>query len=609
MKLSYHISLNYLGLITAVLFLASFAPVPYSPSGIPPAENLSEELYLVTDRDVYISGEEVYIKVLCRNGETYRPSLISKVAYISLLDPESVPVAQIKVWLRSSSGSGKFLIPEKLPTGRYIISACTEWMRNSPPEFFAGKLISVINPFINIDHIKIPGKGNAADSIASISNAQSTGAGQAQGSAEGPGQGELLSLESDKIILQPREKVTVRIKSMDPEGEPSECDLAVSVCKSFAYDSLAHAKSFSEITMHNTPSGELHTALPYRTAPFLPEPEGHLVRGAIYSTITGEPLGSEYMVLSFVGKIPLCYFDKTDEEGVFSFVIHESGDREIFVQPFNKSLSDYYIELDNPFPEVFADYHPLQYNIDTARLNEINNAIISMQVQAMYKKSGSLSGNYTKQRPRQPFYGDPDHEVVLADYIELSSMEEVFWELLQWAPVRTRAGQKRIILINDVPDRFYLNDPFLLVDGIPVTDHEAVLAIPANRVEKIKTVNSMYFVNDTYLDGIIDISTVNGDLKGAGMDVPGLRQEYKAPLPGSDFHSPQYLTDEQRNRRIPDCRNTLYWNPDIRTDSNGETTAEFYTSDEPGNYLIVAEGISDEGHVGSASLLITVEAR
>ena len=111
------------------------------------------------------------------------------------------------------------------------------------------------------------------------------------------------------------------------------------------------------------------------------------------------------------------------------------------------------------------------------------------------------------------------------------------------------------------------------------------------------------------LEGIIEISTIRGDLKATRMEIPGLRQEFEAPLQGSDFNSPQYLTDDQKNSRIPDCRNTLYWDPDIKTDKNGDAIAEFYTSDEPGDYLIMVEGITDDGLFGSASLLISVEAK
>lgn len=571
------------------------------------SEKLNEELFLVTDRDIYISAEEVYIKVLCRDSETHKPSSVSRVAYISLLDHETVPVAQVKVWLDSSSGSGKFTLPETLPTGSYMISACTEWMRNSPPESYAYKLISVINPFINIDHFNVADNPGSSDTIPPP--ATSTSVAGTERLASGQSDGAHIYLEADRTVLHPREKVSVAIKARNSEGEPSGADIALSAFKSFAYDSLVHAGSFSKIKKSGESPGDIHERVQAGEVIFLPEPEGHIVTGAIYSTVTGEPLKSENMVLSFVGKTPDCHFAKTDDKGVFIFIINESGNQEIFVQPFDRELKDYYIELSSPFPEVFAGYETGQYYIDTAKLNEINNAIISMQVQALYSNTAESSHTREQQGYGTPFYRDPDHQIILADYIELTSLEEVFHELLLWAPVKSIAGHKRLTILNNIPDVLLLDDPFLIVDGIPAVDHEAVLAIPNTQVEKISLVNSRYYIADMCLEGIIDISTIQGNLKATGMSIPGLRQEFAAPLAGSDFQSPEYLTDDQKNSRIPDCRNTLYWNPGIRTDKNGEAIAEFYTSDEPGEYLIVAEGITDEGLHESASLLITVESK
>jgi len=594
-------------LIAAMPLLMSFAPENDGLPGTSSAGTLNEELFLLTDRDIYISGEDVYFKVFCRDSQIHKPSSVSKVAYISLLDHESVPVAQVKVWLDASSGSGKLLISDKLPTGRYIISACTEWMRNLPPESYACKLISVINPFIDIDHIIVPESPGAPDTIPSPSG--NADAHRTDNTASGQSDGAHFYLQADKLVLHPREKVTVTIKTRNSVGAPSEGDIAVSAFKSFAYDSLNHTRSSGEILKPGELPGDIHSAIQPGEMKYLPEPEGHIVSGAIYSTVTGEPLASENIILSFVGKTADCHFAKTDDQGVFTFIIHESGNQEIFVQPFDKELQEYYIELSNPFPDVFAAYETGQYYIDTANLNEINNAIISMQVRALYADSEGGSITPEKQEADIPFYGDADHKIILADYIQLTSLEEVFRELLLWAPIKSRAGHKRFAILNDIPDLLFLEDPFLIVDGIPVRDHEGVIAIPNTQVEKISLVNTRYFIADICLEGIIDVSTIQGNLKATNMSIPGLRQEFAAPLADSDFHSPEYLTDDQRNNRIPDCRNTLYWNPDIKTDENGDAIAEFYTSDEPGDYLITVEGITDEGFVGRASLIISVEAK
>ena len=65
-----------------------------------------------------------------------------------------------------------------------------------------------------------------------------------------------------------------------------------------------------------------------------------------------------------------------------------------------------------------------------------------------------------------------------------------------------------------------------------------------------------------------------------------------------EFYSPKYETESQINSRLPDFRQTMYWNPQIRTDANGTAKAEFYTSDLPGKYAIVLQGITNDGETG-----------
>ncbi|MCK7541737.1 MAG: hypothetical protein MZV63_68045 [Marinilabiliales bacterium] len=78
---------------------------------------------------------------------------------------------------------------------------------------------------------------------------------------------------------------------------------------------------------------------------------------------------------------------------------------------------------------------------------------------------------------------------------------------------------------------------------MPVSDHDAVLKISPAEVEKIKILNSRYYVSDICLTGIIDLKTVKGNFRSEGIDLPVLRQEFEAPISGSDFRSPVYLTD------------------------------------------------------------------
>ena len=59
-------------------------------------------------------------------------------------------------------------------------------------------------------------------------------------------------------------------------------------------------------------------------------------------------------------------------------------------------------------------------------------------------------------------------------------------------------------------------------------------------------------------------------------------QGYSAPC---DFHSPQYETEKID---ASDKRRTLYWNPNLSTDNNGEVTIELYNSSSTSSVLIDA---------------------
>jgi hypothetical protein len=56
-----------------------------------------------------------------------------------------------------------------------------------------------------------------------------------------------------------------------------------------------------------------------------------------------------------------------------------------------------------------------------------------------------------------------------------------------------------------------------------------------------------------------------------------------------EFYKPDY---ENNNSKIPDNRSTIYWNPEIKTDSTGKVKVSFYNSDLKGVALIRISGVS-----------------
>ncbi|MGV3686581.1 MAG: carboxypeptidase regulatory-like domain-containing protein [Daejeonella sp.] len=63
-----------------------------------------------------------------------------------------------------------------------------------------------------------------------------------------------------------------------------------------------------------------------------------------------------------------------------------------------------------------------------------------------------------------------------------------------------------------------------------------------------------------------------------------------------EFYSPKYATPESRTAGS-DLRTTIYWNPKIFTDQNGNMAFDFYTGDNKGTYKATVEGTDIDGNL------------
>jgi uncharacterized protein YfaS (alpha-2-macroglobulin family) len=64
-----------------------------------------------------------------------------------------------------------------------------------------------------------------------------------------------------------------------------------------------------------------------------------------------------------------------------------------------------------------------------------------------------------------------------------------------------------------------------------------------------------------------------------------------------EFYAPNY-DDPKVNTRVADLRTTIYWNPNVISDSTGKASFEFFNADEKGNYKAIVEGINENGTIG-----------
>ena len=75
-----------------------------------------------------------------------------------------------------------------------------------------------------------------------------------------------------------------------------------------------------------------------------------------------------------------------------------------------------------------------------------------------------------------------------------------------------------------------------------------------------------------------------------------------------EFYQPIYDKDTIEDA-FPDYRNTLYWNPSVITNKNGEATIEFFCSDINTKFIGNLEGVDSKGLLGSEKFEFVVRKR
>ncbi len=132
--------------------------------------------------------------------------------------------------------------------------------------------------------------------------------------------------------------------------------------------------------------------------------------------------------------------------------------------------------------------------------------------------------------------------------------------------------------------------------------------IPSTQIETIEVLKytsaGIYGMNGG--NGVLVITTKQGGEKfnsttSYGMLPVTLEGFYKART----FYSPKYNL-KNINSKQPDLRSTIYWNPEIKTDGNGNAFIDYYNADNTGTYKIIIEGIDDKGNLGRQVYRYTV---
>lgn len=675
-----------------------------------------EEVFIHTDRDQYIAGENIWMNAYLTDRNTSGLSLHSRIIYLELLDPANRLLSQKKILLDKGMNPANIKLSDTLKSGTYTLRAYTSWMRNFLPGNCFSKEIDIYNSQLPGQFIR--SKRNSEQTITADEPGQNgqlflmklhfsesgnlemvitangavdyrenelfclfarSGSRILHASNEKLSEGKIETVISHEelktglicvtlfdfrykpvcekyIYLKPdnslslssepevkygkRKRVSLSFNTGLKEDELTDAALSVSVTplipESREWDFSQYiilGTEFGEAPVmklngrrpEDLPVEELESLLEsiksrwiiwdrifsgrdYRFR-YPVESDEHFLYGTLMETDTWTALKDQVVIMSFPGETALFQYAVTDTAGNFSLAVPvDEYEKDLVIQPDDlyrfkgiKLRSQFLYNL--PEAEIVKDTsaslipaHILKWSM--------NYRVSSVYGTPFAEKGTEISG--VPVIPKR-FYGKPDFELLLDDYMELPLMEEVFFELVPRVRLRNWNSVCDISILDQAGNKLYTEASTLMIDGVIIRDPTKVGNLDPALVRKIDVIWGIYMVDAYQFYGIVNLITRTADFSAVPLSDKALRMTYRISDPPGEFICPEYPTTETLRSRIPDLRNTLYWNPSIKTGTDGNATLEFWTSDYASEYEINIQGIGSNGEAVSLRRVITVE--
>ena len=456
---------------------------------------MQETIYPHSNTTTFLTGETLYYKLFCLNPINNIPSLISKIAYIELVDNSRNSFQKNKVYLEKGIGNGEYFIPTTLKTGNYKIIAYTKWMLNNPKSQIHEIDIFIINPFQTQEPNENVTFDTASKSIIS--------ANKSSASADFNNE-KRVDFEFDKESYYTRDKATIKIKSITETIEKG--NYSVSVRK------IDQIPTLKQLTPQEFVKKTTNTYINFDATnhTYIPELRSELITGTIISK-NNLPVNDKSLSLSLAGKEFVLKIVKTNDQGKFAFLLDKFPNfSNAIVQVLDDKNTDYTIVFD-PFPKF--DTSGLQF---TSKLNltpdlkkDIEERSTASQIQNAYYqiKKDSLA----TETIVNPFFNTIEKTYKLDDYTRFPTLKESIVEVIIELYYRKENGKYKLRVRNDHKDLEIYGSPLVLVDGLLIQDPSDLFDYNMGNVDKVSLINEPYVYGPNLYGGMISFETKNSD--------------------------------------------------------------------------------------------------
>jgi hypothetical protein len=542
-------------ILLSLLFLLPLLPLSAG-------ERIRERVYIATDKEVYVSGDNVWMSAWCIDAATGGLSFFSKTAYVEVHSATGM-VQTAKIALDKGRGAGRLTLPTTLPSGPYRLFAYTQ-LGASEEGFnpLAGaRTLSVFNTF---SAERVPGGVEIVETLPEKPFVASSGS---------------LQMVATDSASSGETRITLSNQGQE----------AVSFCLSVFHDDGIPSPSGEHIADFVREVGSLPAPGGF-SASVIPEYEGEIIRTRVAGTDAAglQAATDKYAFISSPGSGEDIYSTLIQEDGsAIFFTSNVFGDKEMFMEIEGLGKDNIcHLELVSPFLDLpSGNMEPLAVHADWASALELRG--LGMQLE----KNFDADTLYTYLPPKMHLMFDERacKHYNLDDYTRFQVMPEVFIEFIPEIRVRTVDGKRDIQVWIKNPlggFDFQSGRALVMLDGIPVLDHEKLLSYDPMLVKRIDIYTESFSFGARNFSGVVNCITYKGTLPS---------MEFADNVRIVDYQGcslPLAYTCEGVGSEYPDYRQTLYWHPLLTLAPGERMEVECKTPVYGGRFEVVAEGLT-----------------
>jgi len=564
------------GLLCGCVSALILAQTPYDSVYRDMAARIGEEVSLFTDRTIYAVDETIHFVAAYRVSGPVDESGWSSVLYVELITSGGQPVVQAKFPLSAGRAEGTMAIPEEALTGDYYLKSYTRWMRNQGPGSFHYTALKIINPYRSEVVMNPEAEGPESQVHTVYYRKDIVACSVASGPVHG---GEEVRLLLEQTSDLSRSMLTgcvtvVPEGALDPAGE--------SVLPAVTEDDTFQVRFLpdlgSGVSISGTVVGPDQKPVPYTT-----------------------------LHISILGEKPDYFATMSDEQGRFilSFPENMGEKQEFFIAPERDGVAGLVVRIDGEFDSRSVQFPGHAFRLSQTEEEIARKIALNMQLSRAFRHMDNPAIKPVPDSARRkpvPFYGTRVNRLLIDDYIMLPNLKEIFINLVPEIQFYKKRGETRIRFLSD-NNSIDVFSPLIMMDHVSVFDHQALLDLSPEKIERIDLINEIYLKGNVSFGGVLAIYSRKGDM--AGIDLPNGSYFFDY----QSFHpdDPEMVTATDQEGRIPDIRNTLLWQGDLTLEPGIRKEITFPAPSRPGRYVVRVRGILPGGELYSASSDFEVE--